>query len=90
MTSAPHLTALRNLLGTEVMHQGVRCRLFEVLDDGPWLILEDCEENTSLQENQFGGLWRRVPQHYTIPVLSSDGCDFHPLFAALKLPLTSH
>lgn len=84
------LAALRNLVGVEVIHQGVRCRLFEVLDDGPWLVLEDCEANTSIQENQFGGVWRRVPQHYTIPVSNGDGHGFHPLFTALNLPITPH
>ncbi len=90
MTSASLLTALRALLGTEVFHQGVRCRLFEVLDDGPFLILEDCEQNMTIQENQYGGLWRRVPQRYTIPVMSAGRCELHPQFVALKLPLSLH
>lgn len=90
MTSPSLLRALRALLGTEVLHQGVRCRLLEVIDDGPLLILEDCEENKTLQENQYGGLWRRVPQVYTVPVLAADGCEPHPQFAALNLPVTLH
>lgn len=90
MNSASLLTALRTLLGTEVIYQGVRCQLLEVLDDGPYLILQDCEANTTIQENQYGGLWRRVPQVYTIPVMSPGTCDLHPQFAALNLPLSLH
>ena len=90
MTSAALLTALRNLLGAEVIHQGVRCRLLEGLDDGPSLVLEDCEENTAIQENQYGGLWRRVPKIYTVPVVTTETREFHPLFVALKLPLSLH
>jgi len=90
MTSPELLTALRHLLGAEVIHQGVRCRLLEVLDDGPFLILEDCEEHTAIQENQYGGLWRRVPQVYTVPVITADRSELHPQFAALKLPLSLH
>lgn len=90
MISPSLLAALRALLGTEVMHQGVRCRLLEVLDDGPLLILEDCEENTTIQENQYGGLWRRVPRVYTIPVMASGTCQLHPQFVALDLPLPGH
>lgn len=90
MTSVSLLSALRTQLGTEVIHQGVHCRLLEVLDDGPLLILQDSEEHTMIQENQYGGLWRRVPQHYTIPVFTNDGRNFHPLFTALNLSITPH
>lgn len=90
MTSASLLSALRDLLGSEVTHQGVRCRLLEVLDDGPFVILEDCEKNMTIQENQYGGLWRRVPQVYTVPVIKDGTCDLHPQFEALNLPLGLH
>jgi len=90
MISPSLLTALRDLLGTEVMYQGVRCRVLEVLDDGPLLVLEDCEENKTIQENQYGGLWRRVPQVYTIPVMTSGTCELHPQFVELNLSLPRH
>jgi len=90
MASTALLTALRDLLGTEVTHQGVRCRLLEVLDDGPFVILEDCEKNMTIQENQYGGLWRRVPQVYTVPVISNGTSELHPQFLALNLPLRPH
>lgn len=88
MTSVSLLSALRSQLGTEVIHQGVHCRLLEVLDDGPLLILEDCEAHTAIQENQYGGLWRRVPQVYTVPVFTAGTCELHPQFVALQLPIS--
>ncbi|HEY0721689.1 MAG TPA: hypothetical protein VGE50_10615 [Gammaproteobacteria bacterium] len=87
MTSASLLSALRSQLGTEVIHQGVHCRLLEVLDDGPQLILQDSEDHTMIQENQYGGLWRRVPQVYTVPVFTAGSCELHPQFVALKLAI---
>ncbi len=85
------LTAhLRSLLGVEVIHQGVRCQLLEILDDGPTLVLQDRETHTTIQDNQYGGPWRRVPAVYTIPLTTQDGTELHPSFIALNLPLMPH
>lgn len=81
---------LRKLIGEAVLHNGVCCRLLEVLEDGPQVVLEDCEANTSIQENQYGGMWRRVPRIYTIPVIDADGKGFHPQFLALNLAISRH
>lgn len=81
---------LRGQLGIEVIHQGMRCQLLEVLDDGPTLVLQDCEAHTTIQDNQYGGPWRRVPSIYTIPLTTQDGGMFHPSFIALNLPLMPH
>jgi hypothetical protein len=90
MNLTPFLIELRKFVGTKVVHQGVCCHLLEVLADGPWLVLEDCEANTSIQENQYGGLWRRVPRTYTIPVVTADGTELHPQFLALNLAISLH
>jgi len=82
------VASLRQMVGIELRHEGVCCRLLEILEDGPSLVLEDCEKNTSIQENQYGGLWRRVPRIYTIPVISADGTTLHPSFLALNLPIS--
>lgn len=87
MTTASLLSTLRAQLGNEVVYQGVRCRLLEVLDDGPLLILQDEEAHTVVQENQYGGVWRRVPRVYTVPVFTAGSSELHPQFVALKLAL---
>ncbi len=81
---------LRSLLGVEVIHQGIRCQLLEILDDGPTLVLQDRATHTTIQDNQYGGPWRRVPTIYTIPLTVQDGTELHPSFIALNLPMMPH
>lgn len=75
---------LWELIGTHVDHEGVRCQVVEVLEDGPALILASAGHDT-IQNDQFGNPTRRVPETYTVPVLAADGSGPHPAFLALKL-----
>ena len=75
---------LRNMIGVQVWHEGTRCEVLEVLEDGPSLILISVDGDT-IQSDQFGNPSRRVPQTYAVPVLNSDGTALHPSFLALDL-----
>ena len=75
---------LRNMIGVEVWHEGTRCEVLEVLEDGPSLILVNADGAT-IQTDQFGNPSRRVPQTHAVPVLSNDGTALHPAFLALDL-----
>lgn len=75
---------LREMIGVQVWHDGMRCEILEVLEDGPSLILVSVDSDT-LQSDQFGNPSRRVPQTHTVPVLTSDGTALHPAFLALDL-----
>ena len=75
---------LRGMIGVHVHHEGVRCEVVEVLEDGPTLILASIGEDT-IQSDQFGSPSRRVPQTYTVPVVASDDTGLHPAFLALEL-----
>ncbi len=79
------LEQLRGMIGLEVRHQGKCCIVIEVLEDGPSLVLQSCEDPSTIQANQFGDANRRVPQTKTIPVLTPDQTELHALFLALDL-----
>ncbi len=75
---------LRNMIGIEVSHRGILCRVIEVLDDGPTLVLQDLDRR-DMQTDQFGDPRRRVPATYTVPVLDNEHSSIHPEFLALDL-----
>lgn len=77
------LPELRRLIGQRVLHRGIRCRIIEVLEDGPSLVLADGECNMDIQDNRFGEPNRMVPRTYTIPVRA--GTEFHPDFLELTV-----
>jgi len=79
------LEQLRGMIGLRVRHQGFSCQIIEVLEDGPSLVLQDCEPSATIQANQFGDANRRVPRTQTVPVLTSDKTELHALFLALDL-----
>ena len=79
------LEQLRGMIGLKVQHQGLRGQIIEVLEDGPSLVLQNCESVSTIQPNQFGDANRRVPQTHTIPVLTPDQKELHALFLALDL-----
>lgn len=75
---------LRDMIGVQVRHEGTRCEVFEVLEDGPSLVLVRADGDT-MQSDQFGNPHRRVPQTHAVPVLTGDGSALHPAFLALDL-----
>ena len=75
---------LRGMIGVRVIHQAIPCKVIEVLDDGPSLVLVSLDEN-HIQTDQFGNPLRKVPQTFTIPVLSADGSEIHAAYLALEL-----
>jgi len=78
------LEQLRGMIGIQVSHQGVPCKIVEILEDGPSLVLLCIDEN-HIQSDQYGNPLRKVPQTFTIPVLNSDRNEIHPAYLALDL-----
>jgi len=80
----PELTGrLRTLVGIEVRYQGEACEVFDILPDGPAVVLRCIDSAPVIQPTQYGAPGRRVPQTHTIPV--RDGEDWHPEFLGLGL-----
>jgi hypothetical protein len=76
---------LRDLIGLKVRHQGSQWEIIEVLEDGPTLVLRDCERHTVIQADQHGEAHRRVPTTTTIPLFDRDGNALNPALLDLDL-----
>jgi hypothetical protein len=76
---------LRDLIGLKVKHQGAQWEIIEVLEDGPTLVLRDCEMHTVIQADQHGEAHRRVPSTTTIPLFDRDGSELNPALLDLDL-----
>lgn len=76
---------LRNLIGHEVHFDGQRCQIIEVLEDGPAVILQNQDHDTTIQPDQHGEAHRKVPATFTIPVLCQEGEGLNPEFSAMQL-----
>ena len=59
---------LRNLIGVRARYHGALFEIIEVLEDGPSLVLQDCEKHTTIQADQHGEARRRVPLTMTLPI----------------------
>jgi hypothetical protein len=76
---------LRDLIGLKVKHQASLWEIIEVLEDGPTLVLRDCEMHTVIQADQHGEAHRRVPSTTTIPLFDRDGNELNPALLDLDL-----
>ena len=78
----------RDLLGRAVTYRGHTCRVVELLDDPPALILQDeASGTTDMQANQHGEAHRRVPRTYTVALYHYNAAgerEVHPDFRALQ------
>lgn len=84
--ATPTLECLRACIGRELEFEGHQCRVIEVLEDGPALVLSCETAATVIQPNQHGDATRRVPRTRTVPMLNAEGTALNPDFVALKLP----
>ncbi|ADJ27217.1 hypothetical protein [Nitrosococcus watsonii] len=83
------VTCLRHLIGCRVQYQGIPCRIIEVLEEGPILVLQEAVCHQAIQPDQFGKARRRAPQTLEVNVQDSSG-RISPAFLALGvLPLLS-
>ncbi len=77
---------LRKLIGIEVIHQGLCCRIIEILEHEPALVLQSTGPREGIQDNQFGDPHRRVAEVYTIPLYDElHPGENHPDFLALDM-----
>lgn len=86
--SSHSVQQLRKLIGREVVHQGMCCRIVEILEHEPALVLEACGARKEIQDNQYGDPHRRVAETFIIALFDGQ-CEGgrHPDIVALGLPL---
>ncbi len=80
-----NLNQLQSLIGHHVDFEGQTCRVIEILEDGPSLILQAADEVTTIQPDQHGEAHRRVPSTVTVPIIDRCRTNFHPDFISLNL-----
>lgn len=80
-----NLERLRDCIGHELVFEGQRCRIIELLEDGPALVLACDTRAPEIQANQYGDATRRVDRTRTVSVLNADGNDYHADFVKLNL-----
>lgn len=78
------LDQLRGLIGLRVRYQSCDCRIIEVLEDGPSIVLQ-AESDCVIQHNQHGDAHRQVPRTMEIPVLSPDNEELSHALLSLDL-----
>lgn len=81
----PALTDLRKLLGQRVQWDGVECEIVEILEDGPALILQECNAQHVIQADQHGDAHRHVPVMHTVAVLNPEKTEYDVAFRHLGL-----
>lgn len=81
-----NLEQLRGMIGIQLYHNGKPSIVIEVLEDGPSLVIQHLDKNSSpIQSNQYGNAHRRTPETFCIPVLSADKTELSGLFLELDL-----
>lgn len=66
------INTLRHHIGQYARHKDTVYEIIEVLEDVPALVLQDCEQRTTIQADQHGEAHRRVPQTRTISIPVDD------------------
>jgi hypothetical protein len=72
-------TKIRALLGKEVVIDGRRFLVHELLRDCESLVLMPLDQPYSIQADQYGDPRRRAQETLTLPLKSSLDDDLHPL-----------
>ena len=75
---------LRSMIGLSVRYEGRFCRVIEVLDEGPSIILETAEQHRRIQPDQHGEAHRKVPLTYLVEILSADQLEFSASFLSIE------
>lgn len=79
------LADLREMIGTRVRFESRSWEIIEVLEDGPAIILQDCNQHTVIQADQHGEAHRHVPSTRTIPLFAADGRSLSAAFLSMDL-----
>lgn len=83
MMPIPDTARLAGLIGRELDWLGRRCRIVEVLVDGPALVLEPLAAEPAIQQNQYGEATRRAVEVHTVALLNPRGDGPNPMLAGL-------
>lgn len=77
---------LRSMLGAEVRYQGIRCKLVEVLDAPPVVVLRPIGAEPVIQADNYGKPMRHAPQLFELPLFAADGVTPSAELQLISLP----
>lgn len=83
-SEAIDLPHLRTLIGLRLRHQGQVCRVIEVLDEPPALVLEP-EEAPRIMPDHHGRAFEYDSATHVVPVLSDDRLALNDAWLELEL-----
>lgn len=58
------------LIGRHLVYRGISCRVIDILEEGPCLVLQTGDDDSVIQANQYGEPSRRAPRILTVAVLN--------------------
>jgi len=80
------LAQLRAAVGQEVLFEGTRCRVHDLIDEPPVLVLKPLNDPGAIQADTFGKAARRAPGFIEIPVYSEDGAGPSEALSRVSFP----
>jgi hypothetical protein len=72
-------TKILALLGQEVVIEGRRFQVHELLKDSETLVLMPVERSYTIQADQYGDPRRRTHETLTVPIMSELADELHPV-----------
>jgi len=80
------LAPLRAAMGREVVFEGTRCRVHDLVDEPPVLVLKPLDDPGTIQADTYGRPARRAPGFIEIPVYSEDGASPSEAMGRVSFP----
>ena len=81
---------IERLLGRQIIYEGTPCQIIEILSEGPWLVLQDCQPQRVIQADQFGDARRWVPRTVTVALYNIRRDGLNPALPDLTEFLTEN
>lgn len=85
-TARRTLERLKQLVGTELRYQGMRCMLVEVLDEPAVAVLRPIGAAPVIQADNFGQPMRHAPPLFELPVFAPDGTSLSAELQLVSVP----
>jgi len=85
-TGEDPLARLRATVGQDVLFEGTRCRVHDLIDEPPVLVLKPLDDPGAIQADTFGKAARRAPGFIEIPVYAEDGAGPSEALGRVSFP----
>jgi hypothetical protein len=80
------LSVLRDQIGTHGQYNGHDFELIEILEQEPAVVLRDCSDQHTIQNDMHGEAHRIVAKTHTVPLFSEVSYKLHPVIEEFFSP----